>query len=320
MTNTSITVVGNQWITKYLIEELISVGIKPSLIINMSAEKSEDISGYYDLNEIAFKHEIELYNPKTYSLKNEIDERYLSTKKIDLMLVFGWQRLIPEWFINQIPLGVFGVHGGPEKPPRCRGRAVFNWAILLGYSRFYMYLFRITSGVDEGSILKSVEFDINPFDDVLTLYHKNCLVSSKMFIEQIPLIISKTNSSIDQDKKGATYLPKRTPENGGIFWDWKAERIINLIRAVAPPYPGAFTEFRDQTVQIFKAHIFDTKITFENSQPGQIIEVFPNGDLIVMASDYPIYIREYCMENPKKIQKNRIFQLRSGKHIPDPDL
>ena len=50
-----------------------------------------------------------------------------------------------------------------------QGRAVFNWALILGFNKFYMYLFKITPGIDEGDIAEITEFEINREDDILTL-------------------------------------------------------------------------------------------------------------------------------------------------------
>ncbi|MFP3534067.1 formyltransferase, partial [Burkholderia sp. SIMBA_042] len=39
-----------------------------------------------------------------------------------------------------------------------------------------------------------------------------------------------------------SYFSGRRPEDGRIDWRQPASAVYNLIRAVAPPYPGAFTE------------------------------------------------------------------------------
>ena len=44
----------------------------------------------------------------------------------------------------------------------------------------------------------------------------------------------------------------RKPEDGRIDWNDPAEKIHNLVRGVAPPYPGAFTTIAGKTVKILK--------------------------------------------------------------------
>ena len=320
MTNSSrIAVAGNQWITEYLIQELATNGWSPSLIINNDPSEAPKISGYSDLAPLAREHGIGLYRPSAYSLRTDEDRAWLTAQQIDALFVFGWQRLIPDWLIEHTAHGAWGVHGGPEKPPRCRGRAVFNWAILLGYDHFFLYLFRLTPEVDAGGIARLVEFEITPNDDVLTLYHKNCVVSTRMMLDAMPEILDGTVSLEAQSDAGATYLPKRTPEMGGIYWDWPAQRIADLVRAVAPPYPGAFTYLDDVELKILRAHVFDDKIRY-SSEPGTIVERFPNDDLLVMAADMPVYLRDYEFPDPARLQRGARLKLHSGNQPPDPEI
>jgi len=45
-----------------------------------------------------------------------------------------------------------------------------------------------------------------------------------------------------QDLSKGSYFGGRKPEDGRIDWSKSAWQIHNLVRAVAPPYPGAFTQ------------------------------------------------------------------------------
>ena len=320
MSKIKIGVAGNQWITEYLINKLTINDLKPHFILNMDETWSKKISGYTNLEKKLIDKNIFIYRPKQYNLNSIEDKEFLLKQNLDILLVFGWQRLIPEWFIESFKYGAWGVHGGPEKPPRCRGQAVFNWSLILGYKKFYMYLFEISPGVDEGKIAEITNFDILDSDDILTLYHKNCIVSSKMFIDNIPKIIEGSVKLLKQptDQK-ATYLPKRKPENGGINWNWSSERLVNFVRALAPPYPGAFSIINNTQIFIFKLQIFDKKLNF-NYPAGTIIEVFPNKDLLVSTKDNPVYIREWESDQNFNIKNGMRFDIISGIALDDPEV
>ena len=64
------------------------------------------------------------------------------------------------------------------------------------------------------------------------------------------------------------YFGGRKPEDGRIDWSQSAQEIHNLVRAVAPPFPGAFTE----GMKILRTRIENNKSFFkkgpyqENSQ------------------------------------------------------
>lgn len=316
MTHTRIAIAGNQWITRYLIDALVVSGETPSLVINMGAQWADRISGYEDLSRDATKIGAALYRPLKYSLKSAEDQAALSAHDIDVLLVFGWQRLIPQWLIAHCRLGAFGAHGGPELPPRCRGRAGFNWAILLGYDHFHMYTFRLTPGVDDGDIMGFASFDITPQDDIVSVYHKNCAVTTRLFLDVVAKAKAGKLQGSPQLKEGATYLPKREPENGGIDWSAPAHRIADLVRALAPPYPGAFTYTGKTRVYLHRVHVFDRQIAYAG-EPGTIVDIFPNGDFVVSARGGGIYVREWS-GNGFVPRKGLIFAPSSGTPLPDP--
>jgi methionyl-tRNA formyltransferase len=53
-----------------------------------------------------------------------------------------------------------------------------------------------------------------------------------------------------------SYFSGRTPEDGRIDWSQSAADIYNLIRAVAPPYPGAFEDIAGKRVVISQARLY----------------------------------------------------------------
>ena len=51
-------------------------------------------------------------------------------------------------------------------------------------------------------------------------------------------------------KSEGSYFRRRNPEDGLIQWNESATSIYNLIRALVPPFPGAFTKIGDRKVVI----------------------------------------------------------------------
>ncbi len=125
---------GNQYTTRDCMSRLIEAGYKISYLLNMVPEKSSTIAGYADLAAFAIEHDINLYRPRTYSLNNEEDQSNILRFKIDLLIVIGWQRLIPDWFLNSLSIGAFGMHGSSEPLPKGRGRSPMNWGLIEGKS------------------------------------------------------------------------------------------------------------------------------------------------------------------------------------------
>ena len=82
-------------------------------------------------------------------------------------------------------------------------------------------------------------------DTALALYGKLCEATGKLLDELLPLMKIGMAPKIPQDISRGSYFGGRNPEDGRINWNWPAERIYNLIRAVTDPYPGAFCQMQD---------------------------------------------------------------------------
>jgi methionyl-tRNA formyltransferase len=52
-----------------------------------------------------------------------------------------------------------------------------------------------------------------------------------------------------------SYFGGRKPADGQIRWDQTAFEVHNLVRAVAPPYPGAFTDWQGQTMIVARSSL-----------------------------------------------------------------
>jgi methionyl-tRNA formyltransferase len=65
-------------------------------------------------------------------------------------------------------------------------------------------------------------------------------------------LIDGTALRIAQCQATATHFGARTPEDGRIDWTRPAAAIHNLVRGVAPPYPGAFTCLGDKPARVLR--------------------------------------------------------------------
>jgi methionyl-tRNA formyltransferase len=57
----------------------------------------------------------------------------------------------------------------------------------------------------------------------------------------LPSLVDGTAALKPQDLSKGGYFGGRKPEDGRIDWSRPAREIHDLVRAVAPPYPGAHT-------------------------------------------------------------------------------
>lgn len=292
--NAKLAIAGNQAATRDLAATLMREGYRFDLIINCGPEKAHMISGYVDLATFAQEHDISLYRPKVYTLKSEEDQKGLLHYGIDAVILNGWQRLLPDWLLLNLRLGAYGMHGSSEPLPKGRGRSPLNWSLIEEKERFITHLLKLDVGVDSGYIVDALQFDINPWDTIESLYYKNEIAQFRLLKKHLPSILAGTVIARPQPANvEPTYYPQRRPEDGIIRWEQTSLAVYNLVRAVAKPYPGAFTYLGGKKMMIWVAHPFDTKITYPGAVPGQVVERFSTGKFVVATGDGTVLVDEW---------------------------
>lgn len=274
---------------------LIENGYKIDHLITLTPEQGKKyiVSGYMDLSAFAHSKGITLYYPQDYSLKHKIDISNISRFGIGILLVIGWQRLIPKWLLDILPIGAFGMHGSSEPLPKGRGRSPINWSLIENKSSFITNLFKYNEDVDTGMIVDSLEFDINQFDTCETLHFKNRIAMNRLLKKNLPSLLDGSAQLKPQPDVEPTYYPKRTPDDGLIDWNRSTLEIYNLIRAVTHPFPGAFTYINGSRLYIWRAQPFDSKILYNDRENGEIVEIFYNNNFLVKTSDESLLITNY---------------------------
>ena len=71
----------------------------------------------------------------------------------------------------------------------------------------------------------------------------------------LPKLIAGTASARPLDLAQGSYFGRRRPEDGRIDWHAGSRAIHDLVRAVAPPFPGAFTEVNAQRLEVWETRI-----------------------------------------------------------------
>ena len=276
-----------------VLDFLISKNFEISHIISLNSQQATqyNVSGYASFDEIARKNNIPIYFPKTYSLKDNDDISFFEKNNFDLLLLGGWQRLIPEIILSKLKIGGIGFHGSSEFLPKGRGRSPVNWSLIEGKTQFILHAFLMTPDIDDGDVITHEVFDINQWDTCQTIYYKISIIQKRILAEIIPKLVSNNFKHIPQTGE-PSYYEKRTPDDGLIDWSKSVHEIYNFVRALTRPYPGAFTFLNGQRLNIWKSQPFDSKIKYE-SKNGQIVEKFSTGDFVVNCKDGLLLITDY---------------------------
>lgn len=258
-------------------------------------EASDSISDYVFQESFCQEQDLNFVSVDTYTLSRDTDREKLLALDIDLLVVGGWQRLVPDWLIKHTRLGVIGSHGSPFGITKGRGRSPQNWTLMLGLKKFFISIFKIDPGIDSGDIIDTREFELGPFDDIQTSYYKVMLLTSHMIVENVRNGKIEQQTFQPQEEEGAEYFPQRTPEDGLLDWNRSSESIYDFVRALTRPYPGAITKMGETSIRIWRAIPFSVPHS-EDYQPGEVVKVFNKGDVLVKTADQFLLIREYSAD------------------------
>jgi UDP-4-amino-4-deoxy-L-arabinose formyltransferase/UDP-glucuronic acid dehydrogenase (UDP-4-keto-hexauronic acid decarboxylating) len=168
-----------------------------------------------------------------------------------------------------------------------------NWSIITGQERFTTCLFRYTPGMDDGDIIGSRVFEINAHDTIETLHRKNRIAMLQVLTESLPKIAAGEAAFTPQPTGEPSYYPKRTPQDGLIDWRASTRVVDRLIRAVAPPYPGAFAYLDGRRIGISAAQPFDSGL-FVDIAAGTIVDVsVASGTFVVKTVDGSLLVTQF---------------------------
>lgn len=297
------TVINGYTATDMIINNLDVCGV-----ITLNPDSGRQVNEYYDFEQYCQAKEIKYIGVDTYSLKSENDKKILLNLEIDVLLVLGWQRLIPEWLIDMCKIGAIGGHGSPWGITEGRGRSPQNWALLMGMKKFYISIFWLNADADAGNIIETREMEYTDIDDINSSYLKCNILTANMIIQNI----KNGKISLKEGKKQegeSSYLPQRVASDGEIDWNRSGEEIYNFVRALTRPYPGAFTKIKSDVIYIWHVIYLNIKSeVWECKREGTILQIQPGGQLVVKCRNGFICIDDYEMHGEMQIKEGDIFQ------------
>ena len=156
----------------------------------------------------------------------------------DFLFSFYYRHMLPAALLALAP--AYNMHG--SLLPQFRGRAPVNWAVLHGAGATGATLHEMTVKPDAGAIVAQSAVPILPDDTAFEVFGKVTVAAEQALWTVLPALLAGTAPRLPNELARGGYFGGRTPEDGRIDWRRPAQAVYNLHRAVAPPYPGAFTE------------------------------------------------------------------------------
>lgn len=179
-------------------------------------------------------------------------EKLLQVAKIapHFLFSFYYRKMLPAALLQCARVGAYNMHG--SLLPRYRGRAPVNWAVLRGERETGATLHEMVEKPDAGRIVDQEAVPIGENDTAGEVFARVTDAAEVVLRRALPRLLDGTAEPREQDLSQGGYFGARRPEDGRIDWTWTARSVHDLVRAVAPPYPGAFTTWDGKPARILR--------------------------------------------------------------------
>ncbi len=166
----------------------------------------------------------------------------------DFLFSFYYRFMLPPELLGHARNGAFNMHG--SLLPKYRGRVPVNWAIIHGERETGATLHEMVAKPDAGRLVDQLAVPILLNDTAIDVFRKVTVAAEAVLYRALPGLINGTAVLKLQDLAAGSYFGGRKPEDGRVDWRWSAAQVHNLIRAVAPPYPGAFCDLHGKRLRL----------------------------------------------------------------------
>jgi methionyl-tRNA formyltransferase len=241
---------------------LLAHGVDVALVVTHRDNPKEAI--WFDsVAELAALHGIPTITPDNPNTPEVVE--MIRALQPDFYFSFYYREMLKRELLGIPRLGALNMHG--SLLPKYRGRVPVNWAIIHGETETGSTLHYMTEKPDNGDIVAQQAVPILPNDTALQVFQKVTVAAEMALNACLPDLLAGRSKAVKQDLSKGGYFGGRKAEDGVIVWSQSARAIHNLVRAVAPPYPGATTQLIGRPMRILQTlvtneTVADDKNTF----------------------------------------------------------
>ncbi|MFZ9615714.1 MAG: formyltransferase [Fluviibacter sp.] len=219
------------------LQALLDGGVDVQLVITHTDDPNERI-WFTSVAELAAKANIPVITPESAS-EPDVQARIAAIAP-DYIFSFYYRQMIPMSVLNLAKIAPLNMHG--SLLPKYRGRVPINWAVLHGETETGATLHVMAEKPDAGDIVAQRAVPIGPDETAGEVFANVTAAAAETLKGVLPQLLKGNVPRSPNNLAEGSYFGGRKPEDGRIHWEQTAQQVYNLIRAVAPPYPGAFTD------------------------------------------------------------------------------
>lgn len=240
---------------------LLAHGVDVALVVTHRDNPKENI--WFDsVADLAALHGIPVITPDDPNTPEAVAQ--IRALQPDFFFSFYYREMFKRELLGIPKQGALNMHG--SLLPKYRGRVPVNWAIICGETETGATLHYMTEKPDNGDIVAQQAVPILPNDTALAVFQKVTVAAEMALNACLPDLLAGKARRVAQDLSKGAYFSGRKPEDGVIDWSQDVRSIHNLVRAVAPPYPGATTELLGRPMRILQTLV--TNCTASGEKPA----------------------------------------------------
>ncbi len=219
------------------LKALIHAGIKIDLVVTHQDDPNENV-WFGSVAKLCNEKNIPFITPNANELGELVHK--LQALSPDYIFSFYYRFMIPQTILACAKIAALNMHG--SLLPKYRGRAPVNWAILHGETETGATLHVMEVKPDAGDIVGQAAVTIGPDETATDVFGKVSRAAVTVIEQALPSLLKGIVPRTANDLGKGSYFGGRKPADGQIYWNQTAKQVHDLVRAVAPPYPGAFTD------------------------------------------------------------------------------
>ena len=205
-------------------------------------------SWFASVARVAAEHGIPVFAPE--KIDHPIWIERIKDMKPELLLSFHYRNMVGPKVRELFPAGCLNLHSALL--PKYRGRCPINWVLVKGEKETGVTVHSMVDKADAGDIVGQKRVEILADDTAWTLTKRVATASAALLGEVLPLVKQGKAPRTPQDESKAFTMGGRTPADGQIDWTKPADEVHNLVRAVAHPWPGAFTHAGARQMMVWR--------------------------------------------------------------------
>ena len=228
---------------------LLALGVDVRLVVTHVDDPGETI-WFSSVAELAALNDIPVITPSDPNTAEVLEQ--VRACQPDVLFSFYYRHMLGAELLAVPAIGAYNLHG--SLLPKYRGRVPVNWAVLHGETETGVSLHRMEIKPDAGALVEQQAVAILPNDTARAVFRKLTCAAEQLLLRCVPLLLHGQARETALDLSAGSYFGGRRPEDGRIDWHKTAAAIHNLIRAVAPPYPGAFFDAGGISLQVLGSY------------------------------------------------------------------